>query len=162
MSSILDLDNPRCQSQRVLIHFFLSNSLNSSLQSYGLLALFCGLTFVALVLVYLLVEETKELSLEQLSEVFNSSKSQFVKNNARQAWWWVRRFTWPDPLRPDPPVPREWERDDDAEAPRVAKEEAPMAASPLASGEDETADHLPTSSGHETDEYSLDSRDPRA
>lgn len=86
------------------------DSLNSGLQSYGLLALFCGLTFVALVMVYLLVEETKELSLEQLNEVFDSSKSQFVKDNAQRAWWWIRRFTWPDPKHPRPPVSQRRER----------------------------------------------------
>ncbi|KAI1845842.1 hypothetical protein JX265_011262 [Neoarthrinium moseri] len=78
--------------------------INNDLKPYGMLALFCGLTFVALVMVYLLVEETKELSLEQLHEVFDSDKKQFAKVNARRAWWWIRRFTWPDPHHPKPPV----------------------------------------------------------
>ncbi|KAF7524145.1 hypothetical protein G7054_g11524 [Neopestalotiopsis clavispora] len=134
-------------------------ALNANLKSYGLLFLFCGLTLVALVMVYLLVEETKELSLEQLNEVFNSSKSRFVGNNARQAWWWVRRFTWPDPEQPTPPVLRDWE--ESSIEMNAWEEDVPSAGPPRISADSGNGNLRPDSAGHESD-YSYDSRDPRA
>lgn len=110
-------------------------------------------------MVYLLVEETKELSLEQLNEVFDSSKSRFVGNNARQAWWWVRRFTWPDPQQPRPPAPRESEKTY-AES-RGFQPNAPVDIPPRVSVGSGNGDVRPESAGHESDS-SYDPEDPRA
>ncbi|KAI1113314.1 sugar transporter-domain-containing protein [Nemania sp. NC0429] len=67
-------------------------TINNELHPSGSLGLFSGLTFVAFILVYLLVEETKELSLEHLSYVLNGSKSKFVRHQVALVGWFVKRY----------------------------------------------------------------------
>ena len=44
----------------------------------GTLGFFAGLNIVAFVLIFLFVEETKQLTLEELDQVFDNPKSQFA------------------------------------------------------------------------------------
>ncbi|KAI0112077.1 sugar transporter-domain-containing protein [Nemania sp. FL0031] len=67
-------------------------TINNHLHPSGSLGLFSGLTFVAFILVYLLVEETKELSLEHLSYVLNGSKRKFVEYQVARVGWFLRRY----------------------------------------------------------------------
>ncbi|KAI0856938.1 sugar transporter-domain-containing protein [Xylaria cubensis] len=66
-------------------------TINNSLHPSGSLGLFSGFNFLAFVLVYLLVEETKELSLEDLSYVLNGSKRRFVRYQLAYVNWVVKR-----------------------------------------------------------------------
>ncbi|RDA91289.1 hypothetical protein CP533_6322 [Ophiocordyceps camponoti-saundersi (nom. inval.)] len=54
-------------------------AMDSALKQGGSLGLFSGLNIVALVLVFLLVEETKQLTLEELDHVFAVSKYRFMR-----------------------------------------------------------------------------------
>lgn len=45
----------------------------------GTLGFFAGLNIVAFVLIFLFVEETEQLTLEELDKVFDNPKRQFVK-----------------------------------------------------------------------------------
>ncbi|KAJ8126683.1 hypothetical protein O1611_g6954 [Lasiodiplodia mahajangana] len=67
-------------------------TINNHLHPSGSLGLFSGLNFVAFILVYLLVEETKELSLEHLSYVLNGSKRKFVEYQVARVGWFIRRY----------------------------------------------------------------------
>jgi hypothetical protein len=70
----------------------------------GALGLFSGLTAIAEVMVILLVEETKELSLESLDIIFNFPKTQFVRYQIKEYLpWFFKRYilrTRPEPVRP--------------------------------------------------------------
>jgi hypothetical protein len=44
----------------------------------GTLGFFAGLNIVAFVLIFFFVEETKQLTLEELDQVFDNPKSQFA------------------------------------------------------------------------------------
>ncbi|KAI3332786.1 general substrate transporter [Ustulina deusta] len=67
-------------------------TINNKLHPSGSLGLFSVFNFLAFVLVYLLVEETKELSLEHLSYVLNKSKRKFVRYQIAYVNWFVRRY----------------------------------------------------------------------
>lgn len=67
-------------------------SINNKLHPSGSLGLFSVFNFLAFVLVYLLVEETKELSLEHLSYVLNKSKRKSVRYQIAYVNWFVRRY----------------------------------------------------------------------
>ncbi|KAI0436780.1 hypothetical protein F4803DRAFT_556668 [Xylaria telfairii] len=67
-------------------------AINNNLHPSGSLGLFSGFNFIAFILVYLLVEETKELSLEDLSYVLNGSKRKFVRYQVAWVNWFVRRY----------------------------------------------------------------------
>ncbi|KAK8050877.1 hypothetical protein PG993_002262 [Apiospora rasikravindrae] len=71
-------------------------------QAPGSLGLFSGLTLLAWVLVYFLVEETRELSLENLHDVFSVPKTQFVRLKYRRLLWLARRYLLRDTRVPDP------------------------------------------------------------
>ncbi|EKJ75378.1 hypothetical protein NXS19_013196 [Fusarium pseudograminearum] len=53
--------------------------INAQFKMAGTLGFFAGLNIVAFVLIFLFVEETKQLSLEELDKVFDRPKRQFVK-----------------------------------------------------------------------------------
>ncbi|KAF9880292.1 hypothetical protein CkaCkLH20_02246 [Colletotrichum karsti] len=53
-------------------------SINSELGPAGALALFSGLNVVAFILVFLIVEETKQISLEELSLIYAVPKTKFM------------------------------------------------------------------------------------
>lgn len=58
-----------------------------------MLGLFSGLNLLALALVFLLVEETKRRSLEDLDLVFAVRKSEFIKHQLTQYLpWWFRYY----------------------------------------------------------------------
>ncbi|KAI1816571.1 hypothetical protein GGS20DRAFT_575433 [Poronia punctata] len=68
-------------------------SIFVGLKEGGTLGLFAGLNFLALALVFLLVEETKGLSLEDLDSIFNVHKSRFVRYQVfRYLPWLFRRY----------------------------------------------------------------------
>ncbi|KAH9899093.1 sugar transporter-domain-containing protein [Xylariomycetidae sp. FL2044] len=79
-------------------------SIMSGLSLPGSLGLFSGLTLIATVLVFLLVEETKELSLESLDIIFGYPKTKFVRYHVREYLPWLyRRYILrvrPTPERP--------------------------------------------------------------
>ncbi|KAI0015312.1 hypothetical protein F4780DRAFT_90202 [Xylariomycetidae sp. FL0641] len=69
-------------------------SLNAALRGPGgLLGLFSGLNLVALILVFLLVEETKRRSLEDLDSVFNVRKSKFTRYQVMEYLpWFLKHY----------------------------------------------------------------------
>ncbi|KAI1360078.1 sugar transporter-domain-containing protein [Xylaria arbuscula] len=67
-------------------------TINTNLHPSGALGLFSGFNFVAFILVFLLVEETKELSLEDLSCVLNVPKRKFIQHQVAYVKWFVRRY----------------------------------------------------------------------
>ncbi|KAK5629223.1 hypothetical protein RRF57_004938 [Xylaria bambusicola] len=67
-------------------------TINNNLRPSGSLGLFAGFNFVAFVLVFLLVEETKELSLEDLSRVLNVPKHKFIQHQVAYVNWFVKRY----------------------------------------------------------------------
>lgn len=77
-------------------------SINAKLDPPGTLFLFCGLTFVAWVLVYFLVEETRELSLESLSSIFSNHKRDFIELKYRRLIWLLKRYVLRDTTEPEP------------------------------------------------------------
>ncbi|KXH67587.1 hypothetical protein CSAL01_03626 [Colletotrichum salicis] len=67
--------------------------INSGLGDGGSLYLFAGLNILALFMVFLLLEETKRRSLEDLDLVFAVSKRQFVKHQVVEYLpWFYRRY----------------------------------------------------------------------
>ena len=80
-------------------------SILNELTPPGTLGLFSGLTALALVLIILLVEETKERSLESLDVIFGYPKTQFVGWQVRQNLpWFFKRYVLrerPKPERPE-------------------------------------------------------------
>ncbi|ODA76026.1 hypothetical protein RJ55_08308 [Drechmeria coniospora] len=67
--------------------------INSKLGGAGSLGLFSGLNIVALVLVFLLVEETKRRNLEELDHIFAVSKREFMRFQvSRRLPWLIRRY----------------------------------------------------------------------
>lgn len=67
--------------------------INSGLGDGGSLYLFAGLNVLALIMVFLLLEETKRRSLEDLDLVFAVSKRQFVKHQVVEYLpWFFRRY----------------------------------------------------------------------
>lgn len=67
--------------------------INSTLGQEGSLGLFAGLNVVALVLVFLLVEETKRRSLEDLDHIFAVSKREFMRFQVFEYLpWAVNRY----------------------------------------------------------------------
>ncbi|KAH0439434.1 glycosyl hydrolase [Colletotrichum camelliae] len=68
-------------------------SINSGLDDDGALYLFAGLNVVALVLVFLLLEETKRRSLEDLDLVFAVSKHKFMRHQvAEYLPWFIKHY----------------------------------------------------------------------
>ncbi|KAF9872822.1 hypothetical protein CkaCkLH20_09685 [Colletotrichum karsti] len=68
-------------------------SINSKLGDSGSLYLFAGLNLLALVLVFLLLEETKRRSLEDLDLVFAVSKRRFIRHQVTQYLpWFIKRY----------------------------------------------------------------------
>ncbi|KAK8092546.1 MFS general substrate transporter [Apiospora kogelbergensis] len=68
----------------------------------GSLGLFSGLTLLAWVLVYFLVEETRELSLENLYHVFSEPKGKFAHLKYRRLLYLGRRYLLRDKRAKDP------------------------------------------------------------
>ncbi|KAI1175207.1 sugar transporter-domain-containing protein [Nemania sp. FL0916] len=68
-------------------------SISDGLGSGGALGLFSGLNLVALALVFLLVEETKRRSLEDLNAIFDVRKSRFTRYQVKEYLpWFFRRY----------------------------------------------------------------------
>ncbi|KAK1671380.1 hypothetical protein BDP55DRAFT_560550 [Colletotrichum godetiae] len=59
-------------------------AVNNALKSWGTLALFAGLNLVAFALIFLLVEETKQVSLEELSLIYAVPKKDFARFQLRE------------------------------------------------------------------------------
>ncbi|EGR48913.1 uncharacterized protein TRIREDRAFT_26160, partial [Trichoderma reesei QM6a] len=66
-------------------------SINSGLTETGALGLFSGLNVVALVMVFLLVEETKRRTLEELDHIFAVSKRKFMRFQLFEYLPWLVR-----------------------------------------------------------------------
>ena len=77
-------------------------AMKSGLTTQGLFGFFAGMNVIALVLVYLLVEETRWVSLEELNAVYERPKREFVRYQLRVHFRWViRRFIlWKDEPKP--------------------------------------------------------------
>ncbi|KAF4910171.1 putative polyol transporter 1 [Colletotrichum fructicola] len=75
-------------------------SINETLKSAGTLSLFAGLNVVAFVLVFLIVEETKQISLEELSQIYAVPKWKFMQYQVKHNLpYLVKRYimrTWKD------------------------------------------------------------------
>ncbi|KXH65665.1 hypothetical protein CSAL01_09677 [Colletotrichum salicis] len=73
-------------------------AVNHALKSWGTLALFAGLNLVAFALIFLLVEETKQVSLEELSLIYAVPKKNFVRFQLKEHLpYMVKRYltrTW--------------------------------------------------------------------
>ncbi|OTA06064.1 hypothetical protein A9Z42_0067840 [Trichoderma parareesei] len=67
-------------------------SINSGLTETGALGLFSGLNVVALVMVFLLVEETKRRTLEELDHIFAVSKRKFMRFQLFEYLPWLVRY----------------------------------------------------------------------
>ncbi|KAK8031045.1 sugar transporter [Apiospora arundinis] len=68
-------------------------SITNSLKNVGALGLFAGLNLLAFGLVFLLVEETKRRSLEDLDLVFAVRKTTFIKHQlTRYLPWWFEYY----------------------------------------------------------------------
>ena len=78
--------------------------MNSTLKGAGALGLFSGFNLVAFIMVFLLVEETKARSLEDLDLVFAVPKRRFVKFQVDEylPWFFKFYFSWKRP-RPNKP-----------------------------------------------------------
>ncbi|KAJ4862128.1 sugar transporter domain-containing protein [Trichoderma breve] len=68
-------------------------SVNAGLKAIGALGLFSGLNIVALVMVFLLVEETKRRTLEELDHIFAVSKRKFMRFQVFEYLpWLIQRY----------------------------------------------------------------------
>ncbi|PKK45095.1 hypothetical protein CI102_9433 [Trichoderma harzianum] len=68
-------------------------SVNAGLKAIGALGLFSGLNIVALVMVFLLVEETKRHTLEELDHIFAVSKRKFMRYQLFEYLpWLIQRY----------------------------------------------------------------------
>ncbi|KAF3059180.1 Hexose transporter HXT8 [Trichoderma lentiforme] len=68
-------------------------SVNAGLKAIGALGLFSGLNIVALVMVFLLVEETKRRTLEELDHIFAVSKRKFMRYQLFEYLpWLIQRY----------------------------------------------------------------------
>ncbi|KAK8868964.1 sugar transporter-domain-containing protein [Apiospora arundinis] len=124
----------------LLTIFFPRISDERALSPPGSLGLFSGLTLLAWVLVYFLVEETRELSLENLHGVFNVPKGEFVRLNGRRLVWLVRRYLLRDTRAPDPSVEQDEDEDQGyGESPSIVLERFAMAPARGAAGEGSSA-----------------------
>lgn len=71
----------------------LPRRIANALTDSGSLGFFAGLNVLAFVMVFLLVEETKRRSLEDLDLVFAVSKRRFMSFNLQQYGpWWIHRY----------------------------------------------------------------------
>ncbi|KAI0173450.1 hypothetical protein GGR52DRAFT_571961 [Hypoxylon sp. FL1284] len=89
-------------------------SINAGLRDGGSLGLFAGLDLVALALVFLLVEETKRRSLEDLDLVFAVRKRDFIRHQAlRYLPWFLRTHVLrrPGPDKPELYVDLIWQKE---------------------------------------------------
>lgn len=67
--------------------------MNAGLKAIGALGLFSGLNIVALVMVFLLVEETKRRTLEELDHIFAVSKRKFMRFQVFEYLpWLIQRY----------------------------------------------------------------------
>lgn len=67
--------------------------MNAGLKAIGALGLFSGLNIVALVMVFLLVEETKRHTLEELDHIFAVSKRKFMRYQLFEYLpWLIQRY----------------------------------------------------------------------
>ncbi|KAK8127187.1 MFS general substrate transporter [Apiospora sp. TS-2023a] len=96
----------------VITIFFPRISEDSFLTPPGSLGLFSGLTLLAWVLVYFLVEETRQLSLEDLHSVFSQRKVDFVKTMYKQLGYLVQRYLFRNMDAKDPLAAQEGEDDE--------------------------------------------------
>lgn len=94
-----------------------SISEDSALTPPGSLGLFSGLTLLAWVLVYFLVEETRQLSLEDLQNVFSQSKRTFVENNYFRLGYLGRRYLLRDMSAQDPLAAAQRDEDEEEYSP---------------------------------------------
>ncbi|KAL7932499.1 MFS general substrate transporter [Trichoderma chlorosporum] len=73
-------------------------SVNAGLKEIGALGLFSGLNVVAFILVFLLVEETKRRTLEELDHVFAVSKRKFIRFQLFEYLpWLIQRYIYGNP-----------------------------------------------------------------
>ncbi|PHH59365.1 hypothetical protein CDD81_3346 [Ophiocordyceps australis] len=70
-------------------------SIEAALGQAGSLGLFSGLNIVALVLVFLFVEETKRCSLEELDHIFAVSKRKFIRFQVTEYLPWLLKQCFP-------------------------------------------------------------------
>ncbi|KAK7981334.1 glycosyl hydrolase [Apiospora saccharicola] len=101
----------------VITIFFPRISEDSFLTPPGSLGLFSGLTLLAWVLVYFLVEETRQLSLEDLYSVFSQRKVDFVKKMYKQLGYLVQRYLFRNMDAKDPFAAPDGEEDEGEYAP---------------------------------------------
>ena len=66
-------------------------AMRSGITVRGLLGFFAGMNVIAFVLVYLLVEETRRVSLEDLDAIYGRPKSEFIRYQLRKHLPWVMR-----------------------------------------------------------------------
>lgn len=92
-----------------------SISETSALRPPGSLGLFSGLTLLAWVLVYFLVEETRQLSLEELYDVFSYPKGRFVQRKHHRLGYLARRYLLRDMGAKDPEAAGEGEDEGEEE-----------------------------------------------
>lgn len=68
-------------------------AMNSGMETRGLLGFFAGMNIIAFVLVYLLVEETRWVTLEGLDIIYGNPKSGFVRYQLTvHLPWAIRRY----------------------------------------------------------------------
>ncbi|KAK8059091.1 sugar transporter [Apiospora saccharicola] len=101
----------------VITIFFPRISEDSFLTPPGSLGLFSGLTLLTWVLVYFLVEETRQLSLEDLYSVFSQRKVDFVKKMYKQLGYLVQRYLFRNMDAKDPFAAPDGEEDEGEYAP---------------------------------------------
>ncbi|CAH0025397.1 unnamed protein product [Clonostachys rhizophaga] len=88
-------------------------AMKQAFKTPGLLGFFAGMNFVALILVFFIVEETRMFSLEELDEVYNQPKSKFAKYQLSEILpYFVKRYLFfqsstKPPLRYDEWIARE-------------------------------------------------------
>jgi len=79
--------------------------LNGALKATGLLCLFAGLNVVAFILVFLLVYETKEATLEEMNSIFSVDIKSHIEYQLFHVlpWPWRYYVSKTDTTRLDPP-----------------------------------------------------------
>jgi len=72
----------------------------------GAFGFYAGLNLIAWAMIFFFVRETKQLTLEELDQVFNLPTAQFVSYEAkvRVPWFFKRYFLFQRSLAPPPPV----------------------------------------------------------
>ncbi|KAL6813857.1 MFS general substrate transporter [Trichoderma sp. SZMC 28015] len=113
-------------------------SVNAGLKAIGALGLFSGLNIVALVMVFLLVEETKRRTLEELDHIFAVSKRKFMRYQLFEYLpWLIERYILGSP-KPRPELYKDliW-------GPMEGEDLAPIRAAHLLGGDTQLSIPIP-------------------